>query len=106
MTGKNLLREPLRSFKPYVVGKPIETVRREFGIEGRIAKLASNENPLGTSPLALAAMHRAVEEVSLYPDDNAYYFRTDLARRYGVELENVFAASGSVEVIELSGLAF
>jgi histidinol-phosphate aminotransferase len=106
MAGRNLLREPLQSFKPYVVGKPIETVRREFGLEGRIAKLASNENPLGTSPLALAAMHRAVEEVSLYPDDNAYYFRTEVARKHGVDFDQVFAASGSVEAIELCGVAF
>ena len=45
---KNLLREPLRAFKPYVAGKPIEEVRRELGLTRRIAKLASNENPLGT----------------------------------------------------------
>ena len=69
MSPRNLLRQPLREFKPYVVGKPIETVRREYGLTGRIAKLASNENPLGTSPTAVEAMRRAVEDVSLYPDD-------------------------------------
>ncbi len=106
MPLKNLLRRPLRSFKPYVAGKPIEEVRREYGLTGRIAKLASNENPLGTSPMALEAMRKAVENVALYPDDNSYYFRKKVAERYGVELENVFAASGSVEVIELAGIAF
>ena len=106
MPEKNLLRQPLREFRPYVVGKPIETVRREFGLTGRIAKLASNENPLGTSPLALAAMRRAVEEVSFYPDDSAYLYREKVAGRYGVELANVYPASGSVEVIEIAAVAF
>ncbi|MBI5535355.1 MAG: histidinol-phosphate transaminase [Deltaproteobacteria bacterium] len=103
---KNLLREPLRSFKPYVAGKPIEEVRRELNLSGRIAKLASNENPLGTSPKALEAMHKAIDEVYLYPDDNAYYFRKKVAERFEVGIENVFAAAGSVEVLELAAIAF
>ena len=55
----NLLREPLRKFKPYVVGKPIEEVRREYGLTGRVAKLASNENPLGSSPQRVAMRRRS-----------------------------------------------
>jgi histidinol-phosphate aminotransferase len=106
MPPKHLLREPLRKFKPYVVGKPIEEVRREYGLSGRVAKLASNENPLGSSPLAVAAMRAAIEDVSLYPDDNAWYFRTKVAERLGVRFENVFAAAGSVEVIEIAATAF
>jgi histidinol-phosphate aminotransferase len=106
MSLRNLLREPLRNFKPYIVGKPIDEVRREHKLAGRIAKLASNENPLGTSPLALEAMRNALADVSLYPDDNAYYFRRKVAERYDVEIGNVFAASGSVEVIELAAQAF
>ena len=106
MPEKQLLRKPLLAFKPYVAGKPIEEVRRELGLKGRIAKMASNENPLGTSPLALEAMRRAIEEVSLYPDDHAYYYRRKVAQRYGVEIDNVFAASGSVEVLEYAAIAF
>ena len=106
MSRKNLLREPLRAFKPYVAGKPIEEVRREHNLTGRIAKLASNENPLGTSPKALAAMRKAVEEVYLYPDDSAFYLRRKLAERYGVAMENVFAGSGSVEILEIAAIAF
>jgi histidinol-phosphate aminotransferase len=106
MAVKNLLRKPLREFKPYVVGKPIEAVRREYGLTGRIAKLASNENPLGTSPLALEAMRRAVDEVSFYPDDGAYAYREKLARLYRVELGNLYPASGSVEIIEIAATAF
>ncbi len=106
MLPKDLLREQLCGFKPYVAGRPIEEVRREYGLEGRIAKLASNENPLGTSPKAMEAMCEAVKGVYLYPDDNAYYFRNKVAARYGVEWEQVYAAAGSVEVIELCGQAF
>jgi len=105
MAKKNLLRKPLRDFKPYVAGKPIEEVRREYNLKGRIAKLASNENPLGVSPMALEAMHKALDDVALYPDDNAYYYRKKLAEFYGVELDNVFSASGSVEVLELAGIS-
>lgn len=104
--SRNLLRDPLQKFKPYVTGKPIDEVRREYGLTGRIAKLASNENPLGSSPLAVAAMRAAVEDVSLYPDDSAWSFRTAVAARHGVALENVIAASGSVEVLELAAIAF
>jgi len=106
MALKNLLRKPLLSFKPYVAGKPIEEVRREFGIKGRIAKLASNENPLGVSPKALVAMHEAVDKVATYPDDNAFYFRKKLAKKYDVKIENTFAAAGSVEALELIATAF
>ncbi len=106
MALKNLLRKPLLTFKPYVAGKPIEEVRREYGLTGRIAKLASNENPLGVSPMALEAMHKAIEDVWLYPDDSSYYFRNKIAEHYNVGIENVFAAAGSVEVIELAGIAF
>jgi histidinol-phosphate aminotransferase len=106
MPPRSLLREPLKSFSPYVVGKPIDEVRREYHLAGRIAKLASNENPLGTSPMALEAMRRALEEVSLYPDDNAFYFKRKVAGLYGVEMAQVFTAAGSVEVLELAGLAF
>jgi histidinol-phosphate aminotransferase len=106
MPLRNLLREPLRKFKPYTVGKSIDDVRREYGLTGRIAKLASNENPLGSSPLAVAAMRRAVEDVSLYPDDSARDYRAKVAGRYAVAPECVFAASGSVEVLELLAVAF
>ncbi|MCU0693620.1 MAG: histidinol-phosphate transaminase [Polyangiaceae bacterium] len=106
MPRKNLLREPLRVFKPYVAGKPIAEVRREYGLTGRIAKLASNENPLGTSPKALAAMRQVIDEVYLYPDDNSYYLRKKISGLYDVGFENTFAASGSVEVLELAALAF
>lgn len=106
MALKNILRSSLRSFKPYVAGKPIETVRREYGFTGRIAKLASNENPLGVSPKALEAIREHLGEMNLYPDDHSHYFRKKLAEYHNCQLENVFAGSGSAEIIEYAALAF
>ena len=103
---KNLLRETLRSFKPYVAGKPIEELRRELGLTGRIVKLASNENPLGPSPKALAVMKERADEMALYPDDHCFALRTRLGALYGCDIEQVFAASGSAEAIEFTAQAF
>jgi histidinol-phosphate aminotransferase len=103
MSERDYRRPPLRSFTPYVVGKPIEEVKRELGIQGPIAKLASNENPLGPSPKALEAIRGALEGLHMYPDDNAYYFKQAAAEHHGVSTDMIFSASGSVEVIELCG---
>jgi len=106
MTKRDYRRESLKSFKPYVVGKPIEEVRRELGLEGRIAKLASNENPLGVSPKALKAIRDNADQVCFYPDDNHYYFKKCVADQYEVGMDQVYVASGSVEVIEVIGATF
>ena len=106
MPGKNLLRKALMSFKPYITGKPIDEVRRKYGLTGRIAKLASNENPLGVSPMALEAMQSALKHVWLYPDDSSYHFRSKIAETNGVEIDNVIAGAGSVEIIEQAAMAF
>ncbi len=88
------------SLTPYVPGKPIEEVERELGISG-VAKLASNENALGPSPLALAAARQAAAKVNLYPDGSAYLLRHALAGKLGVAFEEVFVGNGSNELIEL-----
>ena len=63
----------------YQPGRPIEEVAREQGLDPlRVIKLASNENPLGPSPLAMAAMKKAIRQTHLYPDGNAYYFKQNL----------------------------
>jgi len=71
------------SLSPYVPGKPISELEREYGI-GDVVKLASNENPYGPSPAALTAMHAALSEVWLYPDGGAHAFKAALARHLGV----------------------
>ncbi|HEU4383572.1 MAG TPA: histidinol-phosphate transaminase [Anaeromyxobacteraceae bacterium] len=85
---------------PYVPGKPIEEVEREYGVTG-VAKLASNENALGPSPLALAAAREAAARMNLYPDGSAYYLKAALARKFGVGADEVLVGNGSNELIEL-----
>jgi histidinol-phosphate aminotransferase len=90
----------IASLTPYVPGKPIEEVEREYGVTN-VAKLASNENPLGPSPRGVAAAREALGKLNLYPDGSAYALRGALAARYGVSPAEVFVGNGSNELIEL-----
>jgi len=83
----------IESLRPYEAGRSIEEVRREFGLS-RIIKLASNENPLGPSPLALERMRRATGNLNLYPN-GGLDLRRELARQYDLSVDNVIAGSGS-----------
>ncbi|MEQ1841766.1 MAG: aminotransferase class I/II-fold pyridoxal phosphate-dependent enzyme, partial [Verrucomicrobiales bacterium] len=97
----------LRDLVSYEPGKPIDDVARELGLEpGSIIKLASNENPLGPSPKAIAAMQAAVSSVHLYPDGGSWKLRNAIAAKFGLERENVILGNGSNEIIELVGHAF
>ncbi|MEJ2673363.1 MAG: histidinol-phosphate transaminase, partial [Deltaproteobacteria bacterium] len=75
----SLIVPHLTQLTPYQAGKPLEELQRELGLTDAI-KLASNENPLGPSPLALAAIRDALGNVHRYPDSHAYYLKEDLAR--------------------------
>ncbi len=90
----------IKTLTPYVPGKPIEELERELGITGSI-KLASNENPLGPSPKAIAAIKRAAEGINRYPDGSGFYLTQALAKKYGVEPGQVVLGNGSNELIEL-----
>ncbi len=90
----------IASLTPYVPGKPIEEVEREYRI-ANVAKLASNENALGPSPKALAAAREACAKVHLYPDGSAFHLRQALAARLGVTLAEVAVGNGSNELLEL-----
>ncbi|MDO8433092.1 MAG: histidinol-phosphate transaminase [Candidatus Binatus sp.] len=90
---------------PYEPGKPIEQLQRELGI-GEPVKLASNENPIGPSPLAIEAIKAALPELNRYPDGASYALVARIAERHGVAPERVFPASGSVEVINLLAYLF
>ncbi|MBV9392457.1 MAG: aminotransferase class I/II-fold pyridoxal phosphate-dependent enzyme, partial [Verrucomicrobia bacterium] len=97
----------LRDIVSYVPGKPVEDVARELGIEpDQIVKLASNENPIGPSPKAVAAMQNALERAHFYPDGGGYHLRKAIAERFGLTLENVILGNGSNEIIEFIGHAF
>ena len=97
----------LRDLAVYEPGKPIEETARELGADASdIIKLASNENPLGPSPKALAAMRGALESAHLYPDGGGYYLREALAAKLGFTREHLILGSGSNEIIEFLGHAF
>jgi histidinol-phosphate aminotransferase len=96
--------EGLASYEP---GRPIEEVARELKLRpASIIKLASNENPLGPSPKAVAAMRRALATAHLYPDGGGYYLRRGLAKQLGVGMENIILGAGSNEIIEFLFHAF
>jgi histidinol-phosphate aminotransferase len=96
----------LKNLPVYQPGRPIEEVARELGLPaGGIIKIASNENPFGPSPLALAAMQKALPGVNLYPDGNAFYLKQKLAGKLGVEPANLILGNGSNEIIEFAGHA-
>lgn len=85
---------------PYPPGKPMEELERELGIKGSI-KLASNENPIGPSPKAVAAIRKGLEKLQRYPDGAGYYLREALAEKWKVEPSQVIIGNGSNEIIEL-----
>jgi histidinol-phosphate aminotransferase len=96
---------PINSFLKYLPvyqpGRPIEEVARELNLPaGSIIKVASNENPFGPSPLAIAAMQKSLAGVNLYPDGNAFYLKQKLAAKLGVEPANLVLGNGSNEIIE------
>ena len=97
----------LRDLVSYEPGKPVEDLARELGVApARIIKLASNENPLGPSPLALHAMRAALERAHFNPDGGGYYLREAIAEKFGLRRENVLLGNGSNEIIEFIGHAF
>jgi len=95
------LNPTLNTLPVYQPGRPIDEVARELGLDaGEIIKVASNENPLGPSPLAVEAMKTAVGQSHLYPDGNAFYLKNKLAAKLGVEPANLVLGNGSNEIIE------
>ncbi len=102
---RDLAKRGISSLKPYIPGKPIEEVKRELGLK-EVIKLASNENPLGPSPLAVQALREAISQVHLYPEDGGPQLREALARRLGVSPQEVILGNGSVEIIQAINIAF
>jgi histidinol-phosphate aminotransferase len=97
----------IRAIAPYIGGKPIAEVAREFGLnEGSIIKLASNENPLGMPASAKAAMLEAFDELARYPDDNAFDLKNALSGHLGVPTDWITLGSGSSDILILSAIAF
>jgi histidinol-phosphate aminotransferase len=103
----DLAPEYIHSIAPYQPGKPISELAREMGLdESSIIKLASNENPFGTSPLALEAMQKALDEVMRYPDGNGFELKKALSEKYAVDSDQIVLGNGSNDVLELAARVF
>ncbi len=100
----DLCRKCILDLTPYVPGKPIAEVKRELGIDD-IIKLASNENPLGPSPLAVAAIEAAAKEIGLYPEGSCFELRQAVAEHLGVNTDMLIFGAGADEVIHQIGTA-
>lgn len=95
----------VRGLEPYVPGKPIEDLEREYGLRN-VVKLASNENPIGASPRAVEAIRAALADVALYPDSAGYRLRHTLAARLDVAPAQLTLGNGSNDILVLLAEAF
>ena len=95
----------LDAIRPYVPGKPIEEVIREYGIDD-VIKLASNENPLGVSPKALKAIREAASQAHLYPDAASYDLRSAISAHFGVSIDEVAVGNGADDLILQISMAY
>lgn len=95
----------VQKLTPYQPGKPIEELQRELGLS-QVIKLASNENPLGPSPLVHAAVRAKFNELSRYPDGNGFVLKQSLARHLSVDHQQLTLGNGSNDILELLARAF
>jgi histidinol-phosphate aminotransferase len=99
------------AIQPYVPGKPVEELERELGIRDSV-KLASNENPLGPSPLVLKEIindltnTKSSLSLNRYPDGNGYYLKQALSRRLSVSEDEIILGNGSNELIDIAARTF
>lgn len=100
VTEKSLVRPCILECRPYVAGKPREEVQRLIGSHD-VIKLASNENPLGPSPLAMEAVRAAIPEMHFYPDDASTDLRRKLGERWGLGPDQILVGNGSMHILEL-----
>jgi len=103
--GRALVAPNVATLAPYIPGKPIEEVAREYGVDGAV-KLASNENPLGPSPLAIEAIRAHLNHAHLYPDGSCYELKKKLAAHLRVTPPEVVVGNGTNELITLLARTF
>lgn len=102
-----LAQTSVQQLSPYVPGKPVDELARELNLDpAKIVKLASNENPLGASPKALAAIAAELAELTRYPDGNGYNLKAKLAARAKVGIDQVTLGNGSNDILELVARAY
>ncbi|HTE40688.1 MAG TPA: histidinol-phosphate transaminase [Steroidobacteraceae bacterium] len=102
---KDLAASAVQKIAPYIPGKPIEELEREYGVTN-IVKLASNENPLGPGPLAVAAIQKSAGEIGLYPDGNGFALKQALANKHGCGIDCITLGNGSNDVLALLSEAY
>ncbi|MFH1259911.1 MAG: histidinol-phosphate transaminase [Elusimicrobiota bacterium] len=105
MQAENLIRPEVKNFQPYLPGKPISEAAREFGLK-KIIKLASNENPLGPSPLAVKKIKRTAGQLYFYPESSGVKLREALGKKLNISPNRIILGNGSDEIIELLGKTF
>jgi histidinol-phosphate aminotransferase len=97
------IRPNVLRMQPYSPGKPVDEVKRELGLD-RVVKLASNENPFGPSPKAVAAVKKAAEKMHIYPDGSAFDLKSALSKHLGIPSASLMVGNGSDELIHMIGL--
>ena len=103
---KKLIKDNILKLEYYEPGLPLEFLREELGLEGEISKLASNENPLGPSPLAIEAISKSLEESNLYPDNSCTKLKKKIAEHLGISEKKVGVGNGSANLLLQMGIAF
>ena len=98
-------RPELSKLSDYVPGKSIDEIRERYGLKN-VVKLASNENPLGASPKAVEAFHEIANSLHLYPRGDAPKLIDDIAKKFGVNKNQIVIGNGSDEIIDMVGKAF
>ncbi len=102
---KELIPKHIQQIEPYSPGKPIEEIKRKFGLK-KVVKLASNENPLGPSKLAIKAIKKNLKSIHRYPIDDGYYLRKALSQKLNFPMEQIILGEGSADLIKMITRAF
>ena len=95
----------VQNLKPYLPGKPIEELERELGVTNTL-KLASNENTMGPSPLAIKAMQQAITQVDLYPDGNGFILKQKISEKFSVSVNQIVLGNGSNDILDMVARVF
>lgn len=103
--SKNIFRKELSKLNPYVPGKPTEEVQKEYGLDS-VEKLASNENQLGPSPKAVEAVKKELGNLNIYPDAGAMELRHAIAKKLGVDYDNIVVGNGGEQILQIVAQTF
>jgi len=96
----DVVRKDILKLESYIAGKPIEETKRQLGLK-EVIKIASNENPLGASPLAVAAIKKVLAGINRYPDSQSFYLKRRLAKFYNLKPSNFILGNGSDDLIDV-----